>query len=251
MRDNPLISIITVVFNGVKNIEKTILSVINQTYANIEYIIIDGGSSDETVDIIKANESMIDYWVSEKDSGIYDAMNKGLKQASGDFVIFMNGGDQFYTNDTLKKLLKNVNNIDKVYFGRAKNYNENKSWVYPNEKYNQNNIDKWLSFALPNHQAMIFPKCFYKKYQYNLEYKIGSDSDYKFYAQKECGFVFVDMTICEFEIGGISSSFSNFKHLRQILKDSWKISTNHMDRVYALKRFFKIVLKYILNLIKK
>ena len=97
----PLITVVTVVYNDVKHIEDTILSVVNQTYPNIEYIIIDGGSTDGTVDIIKKYADHIAYWVSEPDKGIYDAMNKGLKKATGEWVNFMNSGDCFAQSKTL------------------------------------------------------------------------------------------------------------------------------------------------------
>ena len=86
--DSPLITVVTVVFNDVQHIEETILSVVNQTYPNIEYIIIDGGSTDGTVDIIKKYEERIAYWVSEPDQGIYDAMNKGIQKATGEWINF-------------------------------------------------------------------------------------------------------------------------------------------------------------------
>ena len=91
----PLISVITVVYNGEKYLEETIQSIINQTYDNVEYIIIDGGSTDGTVDIIKKYEDRIDYWVSEKDKGISDAFNKGVKVAKGDYINFQGDGDGF------------------------------------------------------------------------------------------------------------------------------------------------------------
>lgn len=91
--DKPLITVITVVFNGAKHLEQTILSVIGQTYDNVEYIVIDGGSTDGTLDIIRQYESAIDYWVSEKDGGLYYAMNKGLKLATGDYVGMLNSDD--------------------------------------------------------------------------------------------------------------------------------------------------------------
>jgi hypothetical protein len=100
----PLVSVITVVYNGLNLIEKTIHSVVRQTYPNIEYIVIDGGSSDGTVEIIRLYETDICFWISEPDQGIYDAMNKGLATATGDYVWFMNAGDQIYSNDTLEKI---------------------------------------------------------------------------------------------------------------------------------------------------
>lgn len=105
MSDKPaLVSVITVAYNEETTIEKTILSVVTQNYSPIEYIIIDGGSTDGTVDIIRKYESHITYWISEKDEGIYDAMNKGLKYASGEWSIFMNSGDWFYDETVIEKV---------------------------------------------------------------------------------------------------------------------------------------------------
>ena len=104
----PLISIITVVLNDKDNIEKTILSVLNQNYKNIQYIIIDGGSSDGTIDIIKKYEKNIGFWISEKDEGIYDAFNKGLKHTNGDLIGFTNSGDTL-TNESLDYLVDYYN----------------------------------------------------------------------------------------------------------------------------------------------
>src|SRR5688572_4810851 len=96
----PLLSIITVVYNGEQLLEKTILSILNQTYTNIEYLIIDGRSKDRTVDIIKKYENKISYWVSEPDKGIYDAMNKGMNAAKGDYIWFINAGDVIHAQNT-------------------------------------------------------------------------------------------------------------------------------------------------------
>jgi len=103
--NKPLISIITVVYNGEKYLEETILSVINQSYDNIEYIVIDGGSTDGTLNIIKKYEDRIDYWVSENDSGIYDAMNKGITLCSGNIIGMVNADDLLYL-ETLEKISK-------------------------------------------------------------------------------------------------------------------------------------------------
>jgi glycosyltransferase involved in cell wall biosynthesis len=100
----PVISVITIVYNGESYIEKTILSVINQTYKNIEFIVVDGQSKDNTVNIVSKYKDRIRHFISEKDNGIYDAMNKGLKLASGEFVNFLNGGDYFYDDHTIEKI---------------------------------------------------------------------------------------------------------------------------------------------------
>ncbi|MDA8760470.1 glycosyltransferase [Amylibacter sp.] len=104
----PRVTIITAVYNGVRHIEQTIKSIIEQDYPNLEYIIIDGGSNDGTVDILKKYESKIDFWLSERDLGISDAFNKGLVRATGDYMNFQGDGDQLRKPDILSQIFKNV-----------------------------------------------------------------------------------------------------------------------------------------------
>lgn len=101
-------SIITVTYNASQWLERTVLSVLSQTYPNIEYIVIDGGSTDGTTDIIRQYESGISYWISEPDKGLYDAMNKGLEKATGDYVWFLNAGDTLYTSDTVHQIVSRL-----------------------------------------------------------------------------------------------------------------------------------------------
>lgn len=100
----PLFAVVTVVYNHCEGIEETIQSVLNQTYPSIHYLIIDGGSTDGTTEIIQQYASRLHFWSSEPDGGIYDAMNKALERCSGDYVLFMNSGDRFYSNDTVQQL---------------------------------------------------------------------------------------------------------------------------------------------------
>ncbi len=117
MNNNNLkISVVTVCYNVVDTIEQTMLSVLGQTYPNIEYIVIDGGSTDGTVDIIRKYADRLAYWVSEPDKGIYDAMNKGIVAATGDYINFMNAGDRFYDNNTVyDTIAKLISDEDVVY----------------------------------------------------------------------------------------------------------------------------------------
>ena len=107
----PLISVITVVLNGEKFLEKTIQSVINQTYSNVEYIIIDGGSIDGTLDIIRKYDNVIDYWISEKDYGIYNGMNKGVSYATGSWINFINSDDFLWNESVLDLIAKSLENL--------------------------------------------------------------------------------------------------------------------------------------------
>lgn len=118
---DPVISIITVVFNDKSNLKNTIESVISQGSKNYEYIIIDGGSTDGTIDIIKDNQKYIKYWMSESDDGIYDAMNKGIYAATGDYVMFLNAGDSLAEQNTLKSLIDSIieNSWPDVMYGSA------------------------------------------------------------------------------------------------------------------------------------
>ncbi len=101
---SPIFSIITVTYNAAQWLERTVLSILSQSYPHIEYIIVDGGSTDGTVDIIKQYESGLAYWVSEPDNGLYDAMNKGLRKATGEYVWFINAGDTLFSMDTIQQM---------------------------------------------------------------------------------------------------------------------------------------------------
>ena len=115
--DKPLITVVTVVYNGEQYLDQTIRSVIEQDYDNVEYIIIDGGSTDGTLEIIQKYEEQIDYWICEPDSGIYDAMNKGVSLASGEYIAFLNADDYYFSQNTLNIISINIlrKNVDVIY----------------------------------------------------------------------------------------------------------------------------------------
>jgi glycosyltransferase involved in cell wall biosynthesis len=174
-KNKPLITVVTVVFNGEQLLEKTIQSVINQTYDNVEYIIVDGGSTDGTLDIIHNYEHAIDYWFSAQDKGIYDAMNKGIELASGDWLNFMNSGDKFKDEIVLRNIFVNEAYDCDFLVGSAI---ANASWgslmlnVRPE-------VYVWKSFC---HQS-VFVNCrYFKQHLFDLSYLSASDFNYLYLA---------------------------------------------------------------------
>jgi len=236
----PLISIITVVYNGEKFLEKTIQSVINQSYENIEYIIIDGGSTDRTVEIIKKYEDSIDYWVSEKDGGIYDAMNKGLERANGEFVNFMNGGDEFFDSEVLAKLFVDLDRCEnKSIFGKAVTKYKDKEFVrYESFEFGD---CLWYESHQPSHQAIFFPKNFYQDERFDTRLKIAADVKYIKRALATCGYCYRDLIVANFEFGGVSTYFGSFSDLKDLYNDLNIIYSDSMIIRYKY---------YILNSIK-
>mgnify|MGYP005988898691 CR=1 FL=1 len=201
--DKPLITIITVVFNGEQFLEETILSVIRQNYDNVEYIIIDGGSTDKTIDLIKKYEDKIDYWISEKDRGIYDAMNKGIDLVNGDWLNFMNAGD-ILKKDIIYNIINILNKTNKIcLYGLG-------DWV--NGKKPLNKLIPILH-KMPNHQAMFVRAIYMKKNKFDLKYKIIADLDNKLSIYKDNGYFFVNEVITISLEGGLSQDISNFKIL--------------------------------------
>ncbi len=202
MHSKPLITVITVVFNSENELEDTILSVINQSYENIEYIIVDGGSRDGSVGIIKRYQNRISQWISEPDNGIYDAMNKSLKIATGDFLIFMNSGDSFYSPNTISNLLKNIAEPDAIYYGNAIytdkiNYKTQKRGGYFS-KYRLAKVNLC-------HQTIFYPRSVYKKNKYELKYKLYADWAYNIKLFSKNRFVYSDLDIVFFDASGQSA----------------------------------------------
>lgn len=205
--DNPLISVVTVAYNAVATIEKTIVSVINQTYPNIEYIIIDGGSTDGTVDVIKKYADRLAYWVSEPDKGIYDAMNKGAKIATGKWINFMNCGDSFYSKVVLMNIFgggKVKDCVDVIYgdtcvvevWGR-----------YEQRPTELSNMMRYKPFC---HQSSFVRSTLMKKNLFDTTFHICAD--YHFFHtlwQRNVCFLYVPITISVFDQSAGSLSGNN------------------------------------------
>lgn len=231
---NILLSIITVCYNSDKEIRRTIDSVINLNYKNIEYIFIDGLSKDNTLEIINSyneefkRQKVKVIIISEKDRGIYDAMNKGLKQARGDSVIFMNTGDYFSEKLDLQRLILKHDFKSNTIVGFSIQTYENDSYLRPR----RSNIQHLISY--PAHQAIFVPKAYYKHIYFDSNLQIAADYYWIKEIKENKPLVVIEDIIAVFSLGGKSSSKS-FKDILMMNKE--------MKLKYP---YFKSIVKYIL-----
>jgi len=222
---NPRLSVITIVYNNVRDIERTIRSVINQTYTNIEYIIVDGLSNDGTLQVIDKYKSQITKFISEKDEGIYDAMNKGLALATGDYVIFMNSGDEFYDNETVAAVFAAAEDAD-IYYGETEMIADEGSSL-GQRRHKAPAKFTWRSFKYGmsiSHQAIYIRRSLAEPY--DRRYQLSSDIDWIIRAAKKAKkIVNVNRYVAKYLVGGMSK-----KRHRQSLMERFEI----MRRNYGL-----------------
>lgn len=173
----PKVTVITVVYNAGHLLERTIQSVAAQTYTPLEYIVIDGASTDHTLDIIRKHPQTIDYWISEPDQGIYDAMNKGLRLSTGDYVWFINAGDEIYARNTLKNIMNTSDNAD-AYYGEtmitdAEGHEIGLRRLRPGGTVSWKSLRKGMVIS---HQSFIVKKTLAPPYR--LQFKYAADFDW-------------------------------------------------------------------------
>ena len=206
--NNVKVSIVTIVFNDKNGLVKTLESIKKQTYKNIEYIIIDGNSTDGTIEVIKDNDQYITAWISEQDKGISDAFNKGISRCTGDIVFFLNAGDTFIDNTIVTKVVKEWSN-DKVdvLFYKVK---VNEDTFIPGNKYKDREEDIWNEGQVPHQGAFIRREVFQSIGGFNLEYRIRMDFEFFARCKKNtCSYKYVPDIIVDYEMGGTSMKKSN------------------------------------------
>ncbi|GAB3804811.1 glycosyltransferase family 2 protein [Spirosoma humi] len=239
--DFPLISIITVVYNGIINIEETILSVINQTYSNIEYIIIDGGSTDGTLSIIKRYEKDITFLVSESDEGIYDAMNKGILLSTGKWILFMNCGDYFPHNNVINTVFSLDDYIDiDIIYGNSVMIDINGKL---HEKIARDDVKELCVHPIYRHGASFVKSSLHKNFLFeiNLSSKFSYSLDflniYKFFLTGK-KFQKVDVSIVVFLKDGVSNSlFKNIWYNFLITTNGIKSPLEILNWMFKLVRY--------------
>lgn len=247
MNDKIKVSIITVSYNSEKTITRTIESVLEQTYNNIEYILIDGNSSDKTVEIIKKYKNKFlkinkGYkYISEKDSGIYDAMNKGIMMASGDIIGIINS-DDWYEKDAVEKIVDKftIENADIVY--------ANMLIHSPKKKFiKKAKNEKYFTTRGWNHPTMFVKKEVYNKFKYRLQ-SIYDDLDFILRAKKEKYKIeILDETISNFSFGGISTEKSFSRVIQDISLRNKIYKQNGYSRFHMLDNMLIEMAKYLLN----
>ena len=207
---DPKVSIITVCLNSEKYVERTIQSVLSQSYKHIEYIVLDGKSTDGTLEILNKYRNRVSYLISETDNGIYDAMNKGIRLATGDFLNFLNSDDRFYDTDIVEKVisfLKKNKGVDFIY-GNLMCFNPTKSEVYL-KKYPRVITKRYFLRSPLGHPSTFYHKdCFKKAGLFDSRYKISADYEWYLRAlfRKGLKAAYINETICIFQEGGKSSN---------------------------------------------
>lgn len=197
---NDLVTIVTVTYNAGDFLEQTFLSVINQNYKNIEYIIIDGGSTDNTIDIIKRYEDHLDYWISEPDDGIYFAMNKAIEKATGKWINFMNAGDTFFDLNTVAYVMEHKENDAEMIYG-------NVQMKKAKTIYHAANKERWYLVMPFSHQTLFAKTKLMKQCLFDINYKLAADHHFimKMYENNK-RFNYIDRTIAIFDEGGFAQS---------------------------------------------
>lgn len=208
----PKVSIITINYNDKSGLEKTINSVLSQKNKDFEFIIIDGGSTDGSVDLIKQHKEEITYWVSEKDKGVYNAQNKGIKVAKGTFINFMNAGDIFNNPNVLQDIHQDLTDDYDIYYGN--NYKVKANGSKRLKTYEEKLKFSFFYGSSINHQSSFIRKSLFDKYfYYNENFKIVSDWEFFIYTicKENVPYKYINKTIADYDFTGMSSNEKNAK----------------------------------------
>lgn len=234
-------TVITIAYNEENSIAETVQSVLKQDYKNLEYLVIDGNSSDSTVVIAgelakKSKRDMRIY--SESDFGIYNAMNRGIARASGDYVIFMNAGDSFCDNGVISSVAKRINKCgDAIYYGQAY-LMKNGKCTGINSNLSEHGLLKYNSLMkgrMPIHQSIAAPLSSLKKHYFNEEYKIRADYDWLLRCCKEgMKFINLDFVVCKYDSTGVSARAKYKKCMKKETKLIRKRNFPVLGRIYEM-----------------
>lgn len=240
------VSVVTVCYNSANEIEKTMQSVFSQDYHNIEYIIIDGDSNDGTVDVIKKYASRISKWISEPDKGIYDAMNKGIEIATGDWIIFLNAGDYYHSNDVFSRFINEISDDTTIAYGLI-------HYFTPESEFDMEYIPiEQMEYLDPiPHPATMTKLCYHKNHLFDISFRSSGDYDffYKAYYDDQVKFQFIPLIMTNFDNSkGVSKDNKSM-----IWKENKRVWSKHATFRLKIQMFqkqvFSIIKRFVKNVI--
>lgn len=224
---HPKFSIITVTYNAGKVLEDTIQSVVFQTYRNVEYIIVDGGSTDNTLDVVHKYQERICKVISEPDKGLYDAMNKGIRMATGDYLCFLNAGDELHENETLQKIVYTLKGkeLPDVIYGETAIVDEEGHFLHMRRLSTPEHLH-WKSFKegmLVCHQAFFARRELALANPYDLRYRFSADFDWCIRIMKQSKYLHnTHLTLIDYLNEGMTT-----QNHKASLKERFRIMTKH------------------------
>jgi glycosyltransferase involved in cell wall biosynthesis len=230
------LSIVTINFNNLKGLKNTVESVINQTWKEFEYIIIDGGSTDGSAEYISDMQEHFEYWVSERDKGIYNAMNKGINIANGEYLLFLNSGDFFVDNEVLSKIFQFIaaEKFDLYFFSVQRHWGVREIFPYPNFK------KRLLNGENVPHQASFIKKSLFSRFGlYSEYYKICGDVEFFCrLIRKDVSSQVERIITTQMQPDGIGNNM-NLRHIMELIY----INLRYLRNVKLLKKEFKLLIK--------
>ena len=243
------VSIITINFNNAAGLEKTIASVVNQTYPNIEYLVIDGGSDDGSELIAQKYIDNIAYFITEKDNGIYHAMNKGIAVATGDYVLFLNSGDCLIESEVIEKVVKE-SLIGDIVYGDLLLFDDVKEWVWKSP--DTLTFEHFYHNTIPHPSTFINRQLFEKVGYYDEKLQVVSD--WKFFllafARFNCSYKHVPITISTYGFDGISSKEESLPLIKEerskVLQEEFSFFLKDYEKLVYLTDEMKKIKRYLL-----
>lgn len=248
------ISVVIASYNRVNVIEQAIYSVVNQTYKNIELIIIDGGSTDGTVDIIKKYDKQISYWVSEPDKGLYNAFNKGCMAATGDYIVILGSDDCFYERRTLEKAVKEISEGIDILSGTKYKVNPNNGIEYLRSNDFARDKDKYCGGMIP-HEGMFVRRELRQSIPFDETYRMAADQKFFLinYYNPKIRFKYIDLPIAYFELSGITTQehdaadMEDLRLYRELDLMNLINEANKKNNEKNIKNIVKAIVKHVLK----
>lgn len=241
-KEQPVISIVTIVYNDFENIEKTIKSILSQSYNNVQYIIVDGASTDGTKEIIEKYKDSVDVFLSERDSGISDAFNKGTQLAKGEYINYMNSGDTFIDNDSLSFFVDKIVNTQADVVTAFSRFVDSKI-----PKTTLSNCSHISKKAMISHQASFISMSLFEKYGlYDEDFKVRMDYEFWIRVLPKSSLYFIDEILVDYSDGGVSGQSSNINYREEI-----RAQIKNLKSITLLFCLFKSTIKFVAKKIFK